>query len=301
MKQDVHRSPELAPIPGRVKKRKSRFHVVMALFLSIVAVSIALVVMIIVNLNFKQGGTAEAAESKSAVFGVKSVTVEGETRYSKEAIAGISGIRVGQSIFSVNKRSAAEKVKAAFPYLDTVEISSASFDDIRIKITETEPIGAIYAGGSWIVVGRDGRGLEALPVESERPFRYLYIKGVTPLTAELGKTVLDERSLAIVLELREAFESAGLDGVGVIDLTDKTDIRLDWKNQITIALGNDSNLTYEVRVAVTSLPVVQRRHGATARGELDIRMYADPSVTSPMIIFKSETSSGDDPASDPAV
>lgn len=147
------------------------------------------------------------------------------------------------------------------------------------------------------MVGRDGRGLEALPVESERPFRYLYIKGVTPLTAELGKTVLDERSLAIVLELCEAFESAGLDGVGVIDLTDKTDIRLDWKNQITIALGNDSNLTYEVRVAVTSLPVVQRRHGATARGELDIRMYADPSVTSPMIIFTSEISSGDDPAS----
>ena len=32
---------------------------VMALFLSIVAVSIALVVMIIVNLNFKQNGAAE--------------------------------------------------------------------------------------------------------------------------------------------------------------------------------------------------------------------------------------------------
>lgn len=52
--------------------------------------------------------------------------------------------------------------------------------------------------------------------------------------------MLDERSLAIVNELRAAFVSAGLDGVGMIDLTDKTDILLDWKNQITIALGNDA-------------------------------------------------------------
>lgn len=130
-----------------------------------------------------------------------------------------------------------------------MEVSSSSFDTIRIRVKETEPIGAIYAGGRWVVVGEDGRGLEALPVESERPSRYLYIRGADPLAEELGTVMLDERSLAIVNELRAAFVSAGLDGVGMIDLTDKTDILLDWKNQITIALGNDANLTYEIQVA----------------------------------------------------
>lgn len=169
-------------------------------------------------------------------------------------------------MFSVNKRRAAEQIKAAFPYIETVEVSSSSFDTIRIRVKETEPIGAIYAGGRWVVVGEDGRGLEALPVESERPSRYLYIRGADPLAEELGTVMLDERSLAIVNELRAAFVSAGLDGVGMIDLTDKTDILLDWKNQITIALGNDANLTYEIQVAVASLPIILRERGATVPG-----------------------------------
>lgn len=296
MKQDVQHPAGPSNTAGgsegrakrRPKKRRNRFHVVMALFLAIVAVSIALVVVIVANLNFDRKG-AGAQPDTAAVFGVKSISVEGDTRYSREAITGISGIYVGQSVFSVNKRRAAEQIKAAFPYIETVEVSSSSFDTIRIRVKETEPIGAIYAGGRWVVVGEDGRGLEALPVESERPSRYLYIRGADPLAEELGTVMLDERSLAIVNELRAAFVSAGLDGVGMIDLTDKTDILLDWKNQIIIALGNDANLTYEIQVAVASLPIILRERGATVRGELDIRMYSDPSITNPIISFKPET------------
>ena len=74
----------------------------------------------------------------------------------------------------------------------------------------------------------------------------------------------------------------------MIDLTDVTDILLDWKNQITIALGNDANLTYEIKVAAASLPLLLEQYGTTTRGELDIRMYSDPSNANPMIVYKPE-------------
>ena len=48
----------------------------MALFLAIVAVSIALVVVIVANLNFDRKG-AGAQPDTAAVFGVKSISVEG--------------------------------------------------------------------------------------------------------------------------------------------------------------------------------------------------------------------------------
>lgn len=292
MKQDVQKAAVPTGTAGRPKKRRNRFHVVMALFVALVAVSVALGVMIAANCNLNRAAPS-LETSKAAAFGVKSVTVEGNTRYSNDAIVGISGIYVGQSVFSVNKKQAAENIKAAFPYIETVEVSNSSFDTIRIKVEETEPIGAIYAGGRWVVVGEDGRGLEALPVEGERPYRYLYIRGAEPLTDELGKVMLDERRLAIVNELRAAFANTPLEGVGVIDLTDVTDILLDWKNQITIALGNDANLTYEIKVAASSLPILLEQYGMTTRGELDIRMYSDPNNTSPMIVYKPEKQAQD--------
>lgn len=87
------------------KKRISRFHLAVALFIAIVAVSVALTVMIVAT--SRPEPVEETAQN--AFLGVRAVEVVGETRYSREAIAGISGIRVGQSILSVNKRQAAEK------------------------------------------------------------------------------------------------------------------------------------------------------------------------------------------------
>ena len=266
----------------RPKRRMSRFHVAVALFIAILAVSAALAVVIIATTR----PDTPADQTQNTVLGVKAVEVVGETRYSREAIAGVSGIRVGQSIFSVNKRQAAENIKNTFPYIQSVEVSNSSLDVIQIEVKESAAMGAIYNNGQWVVVGEDGRGLEALPVESSRPPRYLYFKGITPLSDQLGRQMLDERTLDIIGELTSAFEAAGLDGVGVIDLTSKADIRLNWKNQITMLLGNDSNLTYEIWVAVSALPNILEQHGQTATGVMDIRLYSDASVSNPMVIFK---------------
>ncbi len=291
MKQDSQTSA--GKQTPRKKRRIGRFHIAMALFIAIVAVSIALAVVIIATNRSKP----DAEQTQNTVLGVKAVEVVGETRYSREAIAGISGIRIGQSILSVNKRQAAENIQNAFPYIQTVEVSNSSFDVIQIEVTEAEPIGAIYNNGYWVVIGEDGRGLETLPIESTRPPRYLYFKGVSPLTDQLGKAMLDDRTLNIVTELMAAFKDAGLDGIGVIDLTSKADIRLTWKNQITILLGNDSNLTYEVWVAVSTLPKILEQHGQTACGVMDMRLYSDASVSNPMVIFKPD--SLQEPETDP--
>lgn len=278
----------------RPKRRMSRFHVAVALFIAILAVSAALAVVIIATTR----PDTPADQTQNTVLGVKAVEVVGETRYSREAIAGVSGIRVGQSIFSVNKRQAAENIKNTFPYIQSVEVSNSSLDVIQIEVKESAAMGAIYNNGQWVVVGEDGRGLEALPVESSRPPRYLYFKGITPLSDQLGRQMLDERTLDIIGELTSAFEAAGLDGVGVIDLTSKADIRLNWKNQITMLLGNDSNLTYEIWVAVSALPNILEQHGQTATGVMDIRLYSDASVSNPMVIFK-PTADGE-PEEEPA-
>lgn len=224
-------------------------------------------------------------KDKPSALGVRSVTVEGNTQYDNDAIVAISGIRVGQSVFSVNKGQAVKKIKNTFSYVEEVKVAVGLSRNVVIRITEAEEMGAVYADGSWIVVDAEGKGLLRLPMESERPLRRLYLKGAQVVSSELGKQVLSDRSLAIVSEIFEAFELYELGDVNEIDMTSLSDIRVNWKNQITIALGNDSNLTYEIAVAAATIPKVLDRHGASASGVLNVSQYSDKTIETPSIIF----------------
>lgn len=225
------------------------------------------------------------AEDKPSALGVRSITVAGNTQYDNEAIIGVSDLIVGQSVFSVNKGQIAKRLKKEFVYVRDVDIDISFKREVTINITEAEEMGAVYANGGWVVVDEDGKGLQKLPIESERPLRRMYLKGAGTLTDEIGKQVLDERSLAIIAEICTAFELYDLGNVSEIDMTNLGDIRVNWKNQIDIALGNDSNLTYEIAVAATAIPKILARHGETATGLLNVSQYSDATVETPTIIF----------------
>ena len=47
-----------------------------------------------------------------------------DTRYDKEQIIQASGLFVGQSLLSVNKVQAYERIAAAFPYIESMEITN---------------------------------------------------------------------------------------------------------------------------------------------------------------------------------
>ncbi len=255
------------------------------LFIVLSLLNIALIVGTLLMLPTAFQTTDETTGETKEWLAVESISVEGNTRYDEEAIIGISGIEIGQSVFSVDKRTAAKRIRKEFAYAEEVSIDISFKRHVTIKITEAEELGAVYAGGRWVVVSREGVGLMHLPVESERPFRRLYLKGAATLGDELGEPVLDEDDLAIALELSDAMRQNGLTGVGEIDMSDRSDIRLNWKNQITIALGNDSNLTYEVAAAVSAIPKVLSRHGDTATGLLNLSQYSDETISSPVIVF----------------
>ncbi len=261
------------------KRKQNRFR----LFVVLSVVNVLLVVLTILLLPAALKNPM--AEDKPSALGVRSITVLGNTQYDNEAIIGVSGLKVGQSVFSVNKGQVAKRLKKEFVYVRDVDIDISFKRELTISITEAEEMGAVYAGGGWVVVDENGVGLQKIPIESERPLRRMYLKGAGTLTDEVGKQVLNERSLSIIGEICTAFELYELGYVSEIDMTNLGDIRVNWKNQIDIALGNDSNLTYEIAVAATSIPKILARHGETATGLLNVSQYSDATVETPTIIF----------------
>lgn len=277
------------------KRKHNRFR----LFVVLSVVNVLLVIFTLLLLPAALKKPKIEGEDKPSALGIRGITVAGNTQYDNEAIIGVSGLEVGQSVFSVNKGQAARRLKKEFAYVRDVRIDINFKREVTIRITEAKEMGAVYANGGWVVVDEKGVGLQKIPIESERPLRRMYLKGAGTLTDEIGKQVLDERSLAIIGEICAAFELYKLGDVSEIDMTNLTDIRVNWKNQIDIALGNDSNLTYEIAVVATSIPKVLARHGETATGLLNVSQYSDATVETPTIIFTPSAllqQEGEDPA-----
>lgn len=263
------------------KRKRNRFR----LFVVLSVVNVLLVIFTLLLLPSALTKPNADGQDKPSTLGIRSVTVEGNTQYDNEAIIAVSGLEVGQSVFSINKGQTAKRLKREFAYVRGVDIDVSFKREVTIRITQAQEMGAVYANGGWVVVDENGIGLQKILIESERPLRRMYLKGAGTLTDEIGKQVLNERSLAIIAEICTAFDLYQLGDVSEIDMTNLTDIRVNWKNQIDIALGNDSNLTYEIAVAATSIPKILARHGESATGLLNVSQYSDPSVETPTVIF----------------
>ncbi len=276
------------------KRRRNRFR----LFVVLSIVNIALLVLTILLLPAALDTPKTDENGKPSPIGIRSITVEGNTVYENEAIIGISELELGQSVFAVNKGQIKKRLKQEFAYVRDVAIDISFKREVTLRITQAEEMGAVYANGGWVIVDENGIGLHKEPIESERPLRRMYLKGAGTLTDEIGRQVLDEQSLKIISEICSAFELYQLGEISEIDMSNPNNIRANWKNQITIAFGNDSNLSYEVAVAATSIPKILARHGQTATGLLNVSQYSDPTVETPTIIFTPSALLDDEPKKD---
>lgn len=259
-----------------VKKRRrfSRFTAIL-IMLAVLAVLVAAALFMRRAYESASEGQGNRNAESSSVFAVKEITVSGNTRYLPEAIIQQSGLYVGKSIWSVDKSEAARRVQEAFPYVESVKVENTAYNKYNIALTETREIGVMYGAGQWLSVGANGKILNARPVDSDRPLRALYLKGADPVGDEPGEQAMSERCFSIVTELLEAFNAYGLTGVGEIDLSNKSDLRVTVNGRILVRLGGDANLTHEIGVAVSALPAIEQQYGVGASGQLDVSAFSE--------------------------
>ena len=215
----------------------------------------------------------------ASFFGVKAIEVEfvdgeGTVRYAKEDIVRASGMFVNQSLLAVNKVQASNSVLQQFPYLDYVEVKNTSFSTVCIRVAEAEVLAALQTEQDWFIVGRNNHILERVTTEN-LPADLPRILGATPLETTLGGDAMDERSLRICTTVFDAVEACNLEGVTAINVEEKTDLRLWWRDRVEILLGNESNLAAQVTAFSKLLPTLIEKNGDTVAGELDMTSYAD--------------------------
>lgn len=270
-----------ARLAARKKKRRQlmirRTLLVLAIVLLVALIATAVVLKIVAD--------QKSAKGESVNFlAVKEIVVEGETRYTDKQIIEASKLFVGQSLLSVNKVAAHDNLTVAFPYLETVEVSNASFYTLRIRVTEVPEMAVVACDDQWMILGDNNRAL-ALVEEADIPESLVRIKGASFEQQVVGKSLLDERSLRICETLITAAKRYDLKNMTTIDISTKTKIFLMLDERMQVVLGNETNLANQVQVLVDTLPTLYRNNGEDAAGRVDMMFYADTNSTNDKVIY----------------
>lgn len=268
---------------AEVRRRRRRRRKLMGLLILLTGGLLIALVVALVALHIT-GRVAQSNGTPLSFLSVKEITVEGDTRYSKEELIDASGIYVGESLLVVNKVQAHDALLRRFPYLERVEISNVSFSGIQILVKEAEPLGAVKTAEGYVILGSNNHALEIVS-EDALDGNLVKIHGAQPEQVALGEPLLDERSKKIVDTLMTAAEEYGVETLTQVDLSEKTNIRAVWREQILLVLGNETNLAGQLQAFQAILPTLLKNNGEKAVGKLDMTTYSDDNAENDRAIF----------------
>ncbi|MBQ2690693.1 MAG: FtsQ-type POTRA domain-containing protein [Clostridia bacterium] len=90
-------------------------------------------------------------------FKIGEIRVVGDNRYADDDVIEASGIEMGQSMFLFNKFAAQNRIFAACPYIDEIQMKRTLPDRIDIIVTPCQPVAVIHSDGGYFTLDRDGK------------------------------------------------------------------------------------------------------------------------------------------------
>lgn len=280
-RRQSHKTPREIEIEeetqAREKLAKQRFYFLIVLLVLIVIFAVSSLILWIRMPRLDDEGKPRA---DGGLFSVQTMTLEGNTAYPKEHVLSNSGVVMGQSIFSVRAKDIEERLLKTYPQYSSVKVETLGMKEVKITVTETPIIGAMYADGAWVMIGENGNAVAKREIDSDRPRGVLYVKGVKPPTGKVvyGSAAMDEYAFETLKTMTAAIKQYKLTDIIEIDLTNLSDIRMNWRGQIEVKLGNSSNLTHEVEIVAENIPKILELRGDQITGILNVSSYSDDAL-----------------------
>ncbi len=188
--------------------------------------------------------------SLTVLFRCERIIVEGVTRYDEKAIISASSLDYGQNIFLADRAKASEKIEGKYPYIEEAEIHLSIPNALKIKVTEATPKYYIQDGTRYYIISKNSKLLEEV---IERDQDIPTIIGCKLKNPKVGETVDVENSKVITVlnEVADSMTANAVTGIKEINLSDMSNIELNYENRITIVIGMPDDINYKIRTAMT--------------------------------------------------
>ena len=188
--------------------------------------------------------------SLTVLFKCEEIVVEGNTMYNEEEIIEVSELNYGDNIFWAAHSSASTKIEEHYAYIEKADVVFSMPSTVKIKIEEAQPEYYIQDGTKFYVVSKGGKILEETTVKELGIPNIIGCHLITPKVG--GKIeIQNDKIMTVLKEIAVCMENNGVTGILEIDLSDMSNIELNYNDRIKIVLGMPEYIDYKMRTAMT--------------------------------------------------
>ena len=235
----------------------------------------------------------------SVFFRVETITVAGADKYTPWMVRQAAGVEPGEALLSVGEARVASRIIDKLPYVDKVKVDIRLPGTVEIQITELQVTYSIEdENGAWWLISSGGRAVEQVTLD--KALGYTRVEGVAIRTPQPGAQVqaipgvvidpdegtgesqdqadADEQLSSLIAVLTALERSRIIGQVSLVDVTDVTDIRLEYPQLLTVRLGDSARMDYKVGYLAAALEQLEDSQS----GELDLTLeYTEDAVFTP--------------------
>ena len=182
-------------------------------------------------------------------FRIRTIQVSGNDRYTREEIIAAAEVKEGDNLFLMNKYNAAERIRKALPYIETVQFRRMLPDGLSIVVTEcTDPAAVVQDGKAYLLCDT-GNIVDEMAASAARG--RMQVKGLTLTGPAVGTQAQaaegQELTLERLLELMKALDSRGMTGnVSQLDMSDASQLTLRYLDRFDVYFPWDADFGYKM-------------------------------------------------------
>ena len=174
-------------------------------------------------------------------FRIRSIEVSGNDRYTRQEIIDAAEVQVGDNMFLMNKYSAAERIRRALPYIETVQFRRSLPDGLSIIVTEcADPAAIVQDGKAYLLCDTGNIVDEVTPAAAKQRMQ---VKGLTLTDPAVGQ----ELALEQLLTLMQALDQRGMTAdVSLLDMSDPAQLTLRYLGRFDVQLPREADYGYKL-------------------------------------------------------
>ena len=223
------------------------------------------------------------ALSMTLFFNVTDIVVNNETDASDEEIVTLSGIRYKDNLVRLDAKTAAQRITAGIAYAENVRVDKKYPSTIEITVEKAKPVANISQSYGYLLVSGSNRVLEELKGDP-RP-DLIVITGYNPAQGTIGMYLQseDEKRDNVLKTLTAAVEECNNREIKSIDMTDQSDIIVQFGTNIVFRMGTSVDAVYKLRLAAKTIEQLNpdKRYLLTMIGNNQISVIMQETVREP--------------------